>query len=123
MRAMRLRKINAETLLLRCGSVAKLDFSHNILVEFPYKLHIASPMLQSLDLSNNRLDAIPDSIGLMSCLRQLLLPRNNILVLPETCGQLKLLQELDVSHNPLQNLPGSLGFLRSLARVDRKSVV
>jgi Leucine-rich repeat (LRR) protein len=117
MRAMRLRKINAETLLLRCGSVAKLDFSHNILVEFPYKLHIASPMLQSLDLSNNRLDAIPDSIGLMSCLRQLLLPRNNILVLPETCGQLKLLQELDVSHNPLQNLPGSLGFLRSLARV------
>ena len=117
MRAMRLRKINAETLLLRCGSVARLDFSNNILVEFPYKLHLASPMLQSLDLSNNRLDAIPDSIGLLSCLRQLLLPRNNILVLPETCGQLKLLQELDVSHNPLQNLPGSLGFLRSLARV------
>jgi Leucine-rich repeat (LRR) protein len=114
---MRLRKINAEKLLTRCGSVVRLDFSNNVLVEFPYKLHIASPLLHILDLSKNRLDAIPDSVGLLTCLRQLLLSHNNILVLPETCGQLQLLQELDVSYNPLQNLPGSLGFLRSLVNV------
>jgi Leucine-rich repeat (LRR) protein len=118
LRDMRLRKIHAEKLLLRCGSVVRLDFSSNVLVEFPYKLNIASPFLQFLDLSHNRLDAIPDSIGLLTCLQHLLLPHNNILSLPETCGQLKLLQVFDVSHNPLQNLPGSLGFLRSLVKIE-----
>jgi Leucine-rich repeat (LRR) protein len=117
LRAMRLRKIDAEKLLMRCGSLARLDFSSNVLVEFPHKLHIASPLLLSLDLSNNRLDAVPDSIGLLSCLRQLFLQHNNILNLPETCGHLQHLQELDVSHNPLHNLPGSLGFLRSLVKL------
>jgi Leucine-rich repeat (LRR) protein len=114
---MRLRKLHAEKLLLRCGSVARLDFSQNVLVEFPYKLHSACPMLQFLDLSHNRLDVIPDSVGLLHCLQQLLLQHNNIMALPETCGQLKMLQTLDVSHNPLQNLPGSLGFVRSLVKI------
>ena len=58
--------------------------------------------LQDLDVSDNRLDSLPDTIGQLGHLRFLDLRNNNFSVAPDCLAKLKgSLQELYIGDNPL----------------------
>ena len=68
-----------------------------------------------LDLSRMGLTRIPDSIGKeMFQLESLILSENKIQTLPESIGLLKNLKTLYLFHNQLTSLPESLGDLKEL---------
>lgn len=69
-----------------------------------------------LDLSELRLDAVPDSIttypfgsgrNCLCTLKQLNLSRNNLSTLPDNFGELHISGILDLSHNPISTLPST----------------
>ncbi len=55
-----------------------------------------------LDLSNNRLQSLPDSIGQLALLQKLDLYSNQLRTLPLTFFNLKKLKWLDLKNNPLE---------------------
>ena len=59
--------------------------------------------LVSLDLSGNRLTALPASIGLLKHLEILNASNNDLRELPSTLHDLPCLQMLDISGNPIAN--------------------
>ncbi|CUG86233.1 dual specificity protein phosphatase, putative [Bodo saltans] len=79
---------------------------------FPDAVLHPTPMVHItiLDLANNLLTDIPDSIEFLVNLRRLLLGNNKLTVLPEAIGNLTDLEHLDVNHNSLTTLPQSLMF-------------
>uniref|UniRef100_UPI00358E9942 p53-induced death domain-containing protein 1 isoform X2 n=1 Tax=Myxine glutinosa TaxID=7769 RepID=UPI00358E9942 len=80
-----------------------------------------------LDLSVNRLDDLPESLGTLNELSMLLLARNNFQVLPMAISRLDKLTLLTVSGNGLRHLPGvalaHLQALRDLNVSDNELVV
>ncbi len=61
--------------------------------------------LEVLDLSYNRIELLPDSIGTLPKLRRLIL-RNNLLTgLPKSLTRLPSLELLDIRQNPIQSVP------------------
>lgn len=79
------------------------------LKEFPSGLSALTKNLRSLDLSKNKIEFLPDSIGEFILLRNLNLDRNMLSSLPESLGKLKKLETLSVCDNRLSGLPQSLG--------------
>ena len=63
------------------------------------------PNLQRLDLSNNRLTALPESLGNLSNLKYLFLRHNALTALPSSLGNLSELQYLHLNDNALTALP------------------
>jgi protein-tyrosine phosphatase len=63
-----------------------------------------------LDLSNNKLTALPDDIQYLSLLEKLIVGNNAIGELPESIGSVVNLVVLDANHNRLRQLPQSLMF-------------
>jgi len=61
--------------------------------------------LQELDLRNNRLTALPESLGQLSGLWELTLEDNQLTALPESLGQFSKLHKLLLENNPIQELP------------------
>ncbi|VDN01908.1 unnamed protein product [Thelazia callipaeda] len=80
----------------------------------PEQLQQISEILRSLDLSQNKIQTLPISIGLFSNLKQLHLSHNKLDRLPDEIGVLKKLEVLDLSCNRLDILPESLAGLCSL---------
>ena len=70
--------------------------------------------LETLDLSQNALEDLPGSISNLSKLRKLTLRDNRFRRLPESICRLANLQFLDVSGNALERLPDSIGELSTL---------
>lgn len=64
-----------------------------------------STSLQSIDVSSNKLTAVPDFIFKFEQLKQVNVSSNLLISLPETMWMCKSLQELDVSKNQLNILP------------------
>ena len=58
-----------------------------------------------MDLTNNYLSKLPESIGKLSNLRTLKLYRNNITELPESLLDLQYLRELYLHENPALDIP------------------
>ena len=73
--------------------------------------------LQSLDLSGTRIIELPDSIEELVNLQSLDLSRTRIIELPESIGKLINLQSLDLSFTPITSLPESIGKLTNLQRL------
>eukprot|EP00741_Cyanophora_paradoxa_P023847 tig00021680_g23034.t1 len=69
----------------------------------------AAASLVSLNLSHNRLPALPPAIGELTNLRLLDLSHNSIAVLPPRIGQLRALYVLDLAHNRIDSVPAPLG--------------
>lgn len=70
------------------------------------------PGLQVLNLSDNRLREIPDSLGDLICLQQLVLDENYLCSLPQQVWLLPQLRELSIRENMLPLLPDVPGVSR-----------
>lgn len=78
----------------------------------------ALTQLETLDLSNNRLETFPEWVGGCGALRVLLLENMALQDVPSCVLRLQRLETLDLSHNRLRQLPGGLGTLSRLADLD-----
>ncbi|XP_006662410.2 plant intracellular Ras-group-related LRR protein 8 [Oryza brachyantha] len=77
--------------------------------------------LTVLLLSQNRLVALPSSLGSMTHLRELRIANNRLETLPVEIGLLKHLEILIASNNRISSLPSSIGDCESLNEVDLSS--
>ncbi|CEP12260.1 hypothetical protein [Parasitella parasitica] len=71
-------------------------------------------MIRKLDLSNNHLTELPESIGYMQNLEALSVAKNHIKSLPDTIAYLSNLLELDASFNKLEQVTPCIGYLSKL---------
>jgi len=84
----------------------------------PESLAAAADALDELDLSHNRITALPVWIGRFAGLRVLDVSHNRLAELPSSLGALRSLARLDAADNHLIELPPGLGALPSLVDID-----
>ncbi|KAG0163371.1 hypothetical protein DFQ28_003149 [Apophysomyces sp. BC1034] len=85
------------------AALEELDVSHNQLRNLPTNMHI--PTLKHLNISSNRLHAMPKSITQCSKLKTLNVSKNHLTTLPADLVQLRQLELFDISENLLCILP------------------
>jgi Leucine-rich repeat (LRR) protein len=74
--------------------------------------------LIDLVVSNNQLKSLPDSVGNLQNLRNLKVFNNQLESLPDSVGQLQNLFYLHAWNNTLTSLPKTIGNIKSLSEVD-----
>jgi Leucine-rich repeat (LRR) protein len=87
-------------------------------IQIPGNFFVGLNHLRRLDLFNNQLTSLPESIGNLRELRKLELRFNQLTVLPPEIGNLRSLKELDLQNNQLTSLPAEIGNLRELRKLD-----
>ena len=93
--------------------VTELDLSGQKIAALPPEIgQLAN--LEYLDLQNNQIAALPPEIGQLAKLQVLLLDSNQIVELPPEIGQLAALQELLIDNNQIMTLPSEIGQLANL---------
>jgi Leucine-rich repeat (LRR) protein len=73
--------------------------------------------LKVLQLGSNRIQNVPNQIGLLSNLQELSLHSNNIATIPPNIGLLSKLQILNLGSNQLQTIPSEIGELYLLEKL------
>ncbi|MDO9522118.1 MAG: COR domain-containing protein [Methanocorpusculum sp.] len=76
------------------------------------------PNITDLDLRNNHLSSIPESIGKLTKLRKLDLRENTLTCIPDSIGTLTQLKEIYLSKNQISRISPALGKLSELERLD-----
>lgn len=111
--------------------LASVDLHDNNLHEIdepiPAQLREKPPMcetLTDLDLSQNKLSALPDEICFLVSLTRLKLDRNRLASLPILFSNLFKLEKLTVSYNFLRALPPNMGAMKNLKtlRIDHNQL-
>ncbi|MDF7819702.1 hypothetical protein P1X15_18930 [Runella sp. MFBS21] len=74
------------------------------------------PALQELNLAQNDLETLPD-LAKMKSLKKLVAQENKLTALPKSIGKLEELEVIDMSQNELRDLPAALFELRSLKQL------
>ncbi|XP_058247584.1 leucine-rich repeat and calponin homology domain-containing protein 1 isoform X3 [Hemibagrus wyckioides] len=90
-------------------SLTSLNISRNQLSVLP--VCVCGLPLRVLNASNNKLNALPESIGQLTSLMELDVSCNEVTALPRQIGRLKALRELNVRRNLLCVLPEDLADL------------
>ncbi len=93
--------------------VYRLDLSKNKLAAIPPEVFTLRN-LQMLNLSKNRIKEIPPGIAELKHLQRLDLSRNVLVQIPVQIGELENLLFLDLSRNNLISLPKEIGRLKRL---------
>lgn len=96
------------------SSSHKLDLSGLLLHSVPHEIGKLSSTLAKLDLSNNNLQVLPDSVTSLVNLTHLDIQSNQFTSLPDSIGRLVNLKVFNVSGNSLAALPDSIESCRSL---------
>ncbi|KAJ2452496.1 hypothetical protein EV183_002869 [Coemansia sp. RSA 2336] len=91
-----------------------LDLSGNYLTRLPSNFGFAHATLQTLDISNNRLEELPEDICRMPCLRELYADHNLLSQLPSSIGSLQNLEVLSIANNNIATLHSSVAQLMAL---------
>ena len=94
-------------------TVTTLDLSNQKLKALPDQISVFHN-LRVLDLTNTQLATLPSAIGQLKNLTRLHLNRNQLCELPVEISQLSKLQRLEIDHNTLQSLPDNIGDLQKL---------
>ncbi|KAG0229515.1 Leucine-rich repeat serine/threonine-protein kinase 1 [Actinomortierella wolfii] len=89
-------------------SLLELDVSHNKLMFLPSDIGHPESRLRHLTATDNKLEALPKSIGLCRHLKSLNLGRNQLTSLPTEIADLKQLDTLDLSENLLCIIPADI---------------
>ncbi|CAI8589877.1 unnamed protein product [Vicia faba] len=90
--------------------IRKLDLSNNNLQNIPESLTARLLNLEKLDVHSNQLRSLPNSIGCLSKLQVLNVSGNFIKSLPATIENCRSLEELNLNFNILSQLPDTIGF-------------
>ncbi|XP_057333240.1 leucine-rich repeat-containing protein 59-like [Microplitis mediator] len=97
-----------------------LDLSFCDLQEVPIREIAAIKKATRLDLSNNSLVSIPNTIVSLTSIIKLDLSKNMLTEIPENIGEMRQLRHLDLYSNQISRLPLSLGELKNLKWLDLK---
>uniref|UniRef100_A0A3Q3XPG1 Leucine-rich repeat-containing protein 57 n=1 Tax=Mola mola TaxID=94237 RepID=A0A3Q3XPG1_MOLML len=84
------------------------------LQEFPEELQRLTANLRTVDLSGNRIEVLPATIGNFLQLKSLTLNSNRLTCLPTEISKLKKLDTLSLNGNQIQQLPSTLCQLKAL---------
>lgn len=84
------------------------------LQEFPEELQRLTANLRTVDLSGNKIEVLPASIGNFLQMKSLTLNSNRLTGLPSEIGKLKKLETLSLTGNRIQQLPSTVGQLKAL---------
>ncbi|KFK40840.1 hypothetical protein AALP_AA2G048500 [Arabis alpina] len=95
---------------INLASISKLDLSNNNIQKVPESLVARMLNLWALDLHSNQLKTIPNSIGCLSKLKFLNVSGNYLKFLPKTIEDCRSLEELNANFNELTRLPDAIGF-------------
>ncbi|CAI8611083.1 unnamed protein product [Vicia faba] len=95
---------------LELASICKLDLSNNNLQNIPESLTAKLVNTVVLDVHSNQLRTLPNSIGCLSKLKILNVSGNLIQYLPKTLENCRALEDLNLNFNKLIQLPENLGF-------------
>ncbi len=96
----------------------KLDLSGRHLISIDGIEIFPAFAIDRLDISNNELELLPDSIGKFTEVRNLNLSHNKLKKLSPALGNLVKVERLDLNDNNLTELPDSLGLCVNLWRLD-----
>ncbi|XP_021891484.1 plant intracellular Ras-group-related LRR protein 6-like [Carica papaya] len=95
---------------INVGLICKLDLSNNNIQMIPESLTARLLNVIVLDVHSNQLKALPNSIGCLSKLKLLNVSGNLIEYFPKTIENCRSLEELNANFNKLTRLPETLGF-------------
>ena len=96
-----------------CAELSQVGFRSSAIEIVPAEA--LPPKLRWLTLTDNRIETLPDAIGMRPALQKLMLSGNRIARLPETLADAGSLELLRLSANRLDALPAFLGELPRLA--------
>lgn len=102
------------SLWTHCNDLLNLNISNNRLRDSFSPLVGQLQMLRVLDISQNRIQILPDSIKNCQQLRILNVGHNELTVLPKELCQCTAIQQLLVQHNKLIALPNEMGHMKEL---------
>ncbi|CAO2043618.1 unnamed protein product [Urochloa humidicola] len=109
-------------LTMSLGNITTLDLSNNNLQSIPESIIARLLNVVVLDVRSNQLKSLPNSIGCLSKLKVLNVSGNLIQELPATVEECRALEELNANFNQLTRLPDTLGFeLHGLRRLSVNS--
>ncbi|KAK0180588.1 hypothetical protein PV327_002955 [Microctonus hyperodae] len=97
-----------------------LDLSFCDLQEVPIREIATIRKASCLDLSNNQLISIPNTIVTLMNIVKLDLSKNMLTEIPQNIGEMRQLRHLDLYSNQISRLPLSLGELKNLKWLDLK---
>eukprot|EP00041_Stephanoeca_diplocostata_P006685 m.91372 g.91372 ORF g.91372 m.91372 type:complete len:1030 (+) comp16489_c0_seq2:196-3285(+) len=96
-------------------SLEVLNVADNALTSLPDSVGTLHATLRRLDVSCNRLRILPVALGSLTHLTSLYVFQNaELAALPDSIGSLQALETLNVPHNALTALPGSIASMTSL---------
>eukprot|EP00814_Leptocylindrus_danicus_P001353 CAMPEP_0116007210 /NCGR_PEP_ID=MMETSP0321-20121206/2163_1 /TAXON_ID=163516 /ORGANISM="Leptocylindrus danicus var. danicus, Strain B650" /LENGTH=518 /DNA_ID=CAMNT_0003475861 /DNA_START=254 /DNA_END=1810 /DNA_ORIENTATION=+ len=99
---------------VKMTSVIDLNLERNQIGAFPDQLTGWKRNLKVLNMSQNILEDLPESLGYLVRLREFFCRKNLIQNISSTVGTMKCLEKLDLSSNNLSKVPTSFSQLRKL---------